>query len=457
MTNNRDASQATSMPQPPVAPAAEAALGSAVAPLRASRTTQAPEQAFPVVPDGGVTTPRGFRAAGVHAGFRADPQRLDLALVAADEPCACAAVFTRNVFCSAPVTVSREHLENDGYGTARAVVINSGNANAATGERGLEAARESARMVGEALGCPACEVMVASTGVIGVHLPLEPFSSGIPQAISALSYAGGNDAAHAIMTTDTHPKQAAVTFLGDDIGYPGCTFSVGGMAKGSGMIMPNMATMISVLTTDAPVQPDVLKVALTCAVNRSFNKVTVDSDTSTNDSCYLFASGAAAPGAPSFALGSPAYERFEQALMTVCEDLARHMAADGEGATRLVTVNVTGAATEADADTAARAVANSPLVKTAICGHDANWGRIAMAIGKSGATFAQECVAIDIMGMPVCRAGLTVPFDEDEALRRFEQPEIIIDVDLGAGEAATTVWTCDFTHEYISINGDYRS
>lgn len=407
---------------------------------------------------GGVTAARGFRAAGVHAGFRKDPERFDLALVAADEPCACAAVFTQNVFCSAPVTVSREHLEGVGYGTARAVVVNSGNANAATGEPGLEAARETARIAGDAVGCPATEVLVASTGVIGVHLPMDPFGRGLPAAAAALSAEGGADAACAIMTTDTCSKEAAVTFSGDGIGYDGCTFAVGGMAKGSGMIMPNMATMIAVLTTDAPIAAPALHAALVRAVGRSFNKVTVDSDTSTNDSCFLLASGDAAPaGSAPFDPSGPAFARFEAALVEVCETLARKMAADGEGASRLVTVQVTGAASDADADLAGRAVANSPLVKTAICGHDANWGRIAMAIGKSGAAFRQEDAAIEIMGLPVCRGGLTVAFDEDEALRRFEEPEIVIDIDLGAGEAKTTVWTCDFTHEYITINGDYRS
>ena len=408
--------------------------------------------------EGGVTAARGFRASGVHAGFRKDPERFDLALVAAAEPCACAAVFTQNVFCSAPVTVSREHLEGVGYGTARAVVVNSGNANAATGEPGLEAARETAVIAGDAVGCPASEVLVASTGVIGVHLPMAPFGTGLPAATAALSAEGGADAARAIMTTDTRPKEAAVAFSGDGIGYDGCTFTVGGMAKGSGMIMPNMATMISVITTDAPVAAPALHAALVRAVNRSFNKVTVDSDTSTNDSCFLLASGEAAPaGSAPFDPDGAAFARFEAALVAVCENLARQMAADGEGATRLVTVKVTGAANDADADLAARAVANSPLVKTAICGHDANWGRIAMAIGKSGATFRQQDASIDIMGLPVCRGGLTVAFDEDEALRRFEQPEIAIDIDLGAGDAETTVWTCDFTHEYITINGDYRS
>ena len=406
---------------------------------------------------GGVTSAKGFRAAGVHAGFRADPERLDLALVVADEPAACAATFTQNVFCAAPVTVSREYLDGVSFGTARALVVNSGTANAATGTLGLENARETARIVSDAVGCPANEVMVASTGVIGVHLNLDTFETGVPLAFAALSSDGGADAARAIMTTDTHPKEFAVEFSGDDIGYPGCRFTIGGMAKGAGMIMPNMATMIACLTTDAPLAPDVLHHALVRVVGDTFNKVTVDSDTSTNDSCFLFASGAAARSAAPFALGSRAYEAFEHALLAVCNAIARAMAADGEGATRLITVNVNGALDDAQADAAARTVANSPLVKTAIFGHDANWGRIAAALGRSGAEFDQYGVSIDIMGLPVLRQGLPVPFDEEEALRRFERPEIEIDVELGAGMASTTMWTCDFSHDYVTINGDYRT
>lgn len=405
---------------------------------------------------GGVTSAQGFRASGIHAGFRADPNRLDMALVVADEPCACAAVFTKNVFCSAPVLVSKQHLEDRGYGCGRAVVINSGNANAATGTPGLIAAEDTAVLVGEIVGCPAQEVLVASTGVIGQQLDISPFETGLPQAVQQLSLEGGSLAARAIMTTDTVSKEAAVTFSGDGIGYDGVEFCVGGMAKGSGMIMPNMATMIAVLTTDAPIAAPDLHVALQKAVNKSFNKVTVDSDTSTNDSCFLFASGKAAPGV-CFDPYSPAFARFEEALLAVCTTLARKMAADGEGATKLVTVTVQGAQTPEDADLAARAIANSPLVKTMIAGHDANWGRVAMAIGKSGAQFQQEDAAIDILGMPVCRNGLTVDFDEEEALRRFEDQEITIDVHLGAGDAEATIWTCDFTHDYITINGDYRS
>lgn len=427
-----------------------------VEPLRNASVAQSYAD-LPFTPGGGVASAKGFKACGIHAGFRADPDRLDFALVVADQPAACAAVFTTNVFCSAPVTVCKERLGGVGYGTARAVAINSGIANAATGAKGLETAKRSSEIVACAVGCPEQEVLVASTGVIGQHLQMEPFEQGADQAVRSLSSAGGADAARAIMTTDTVPKECAVSFSGDGVGYDGCTFTVGGMAKGSGMIMPNMATMISVITTDAPVAANHLHEALRRAVGISFNKVTVDSDTSTNDSCFLLASGDAAPAAQPMVPGTEAFAAFENALKTVCVALARKMAVDGEGATRLITVNVAGAASAEDADKAARTVANSPLVKTAVYGHDANWGRIAAALGRSGASFAQENVSIDIMGLPVCRRGLTVPFDEDEALRRFELPDVPIDVDLGAGDESTTVWTCDFSHEYVTINGDYRS
>ena len=429
---------------------------SEIAPLALS-VDEADASDLTFIEGGGVTSALGFKACGIHAGFRKEQDRLDFALVVADEPAACAATFTQNVFCAAPVQVSRENLDGVSYGTARAVAINSGVANAATGTVGLDTARKTTHIVGDAIGCPASEVLVASTGVIGQQLGCERFETAMPQALEALSREGGADAARAIMTTDTHAKQVAMSFNGDELGYPGCTFTVGGMSKGAGMIMPNMATMIAVVTTDVPVAPDLLHEALVEAVNASFNKITVDSDTSTNDSCFVFASGAAASGGPVFAKGTPAYATFARALRVVCATLAREMAADGEGATRLVTVRVAGARNAADADAAARTIANSPLVKTAIFGHDANWGRIAAAAGRSGAQFEQENVSIDIMGIPVCRGGLTVPFDEEEALRRFERPEIDIDVDLGAGEASTMIWTCDFSHEYVTINGDYRT
>lgn len=409
------------------------------------------------VPNGGVTSALGFKAAGVHAGFRRNPERLDMALLVADEPCPVAGVFTRNRFCAAPVTVSREHLGGKGYGTALGVVVNSGNANAATGEAGLAAARETCDIASQVLGCDPEQVLVSSTGVIGQLLDIAPFEEGIPAAADILSRGGGAAAAQAIMTTDTHAKEYAVTYESHAAGYLGSTFTVGGCCKGSGMIMPNMATMIALITTDAPVAPETLHGLLRGAVDQTFNKVTVDSDTSTNDTCIMFASGAAAPALDPIDEDSDAYQELERAVYVVCEALARSIAADGEGSSKLITVTVSGAATPEEADTAARAIANSPLVKTAVAGHDCNWGRVAMALGKCGVAFDQGDVDIDIMDIPVCRDGLTVPFDEDEALRRFEAPEIAITADLGAGDGSCTVWTCDLTHDYISINADYRS
>lgn len=409
------------------------------------------------VPNGGVTSALGFKAAGVHAGFRRNPERLDMALLVADELCPVAGVFTKNRFCAAPVTVSREHLGGQGFGTALGVVVNSGNANAATGEAGLAAARETCDIASQVLGCDPEQVLVSSTGVIGQLLDIAPFEEGIPAAADKLSREGGADAAQAIMTTDTHSKEYAVTYESQAAGYLGSTFTVGGCCKGSGMIMPNMATMIALITTDAPVAPQTLHGLLRNAVDQTFNRVTVDSDTSTNDTCIMFASGAAAAALDPIDEDSDAYQELERAVYVVCEALARSIAADGEGSSKLITVTVSGAATPEEADTAARAVANSPLVKTAVAGHDCNWGRVAMALGKCGVAFDQNDVDIDIMGIPVCRDGLTVPFDEDEALRRFEAPEIEIVADLGAGDASCTVWTCDLTHDYISINADYRS
>lgn len=410
-----------------------------------------------VVENGGVTSAAGFRAGGIHAGFRRDPNRLDLALVEADELCPVAATFTQNVFCAAPITVSKAHLGNRGYGLGRAIIINSGNANAATGTVGIAAAEQACDLVSEEIGCTPEEVLVASTGVIGQILDTTPYTTSLSQLRDRISVDGGGDAARAIMTTDTVPKEVAVTYISADPAYAGKRFTVGGMSKGSGMIMPNMATMISVITTDAPFEPEALHTALVTCVKESFNKVTVDSDTSTNDCCFLFASGKAAPDAAPIKAGTLAFDEFVAALGEVTQTLARMMARDGEGATKLVTVKVTGARNAEEADLAARTVANSPLVKTAIFGHDANWGRIAGALGRSGAHFAQEDVSINIMGIPVCRKGLALEFDEDEALKRFEEPEILLEADLGAGDASTIMWTCDFSYDYVRINGDYRT
>lgn len=405
--------------------------------------------------EGGVCAAKGMKAAGVCAGLRGDPNRRDLALVVADETCVCAGVFTQNRFCAAPVQVSRERAAK---GRARAVLLNSGNANASTGVPGVEVARKTAALVAAELGCAEDEVLVGSTGVIGVPLALDGFVTGVPVAVAELdsSMQAAHSAARAVMTTDTVPKESsyAVELPGASEGET-ITVHVGGFVKGSGMIMPNMATMLCVLSTDAPLTAEAAQAALFSAAKQTFNKVTVDSDTSTNDTCILLATGKA--GGPAIDCDSPAFDAVAAGVRAVCEDLAKMIAADGEGATKMVTVDVLGAATQEDAETVARSIANSPLVKTAIFGHDANWGRVAAAAGKCGVNFDQYNVDIDFMGVPVLREGLPVPMDEDDMLRRFESPEVTIAIALGEGEAHARIWTCDLTHEYIVINGDYRT
>ncbi len=396
--------------------------------------------------EGGVVAPLGFLASGVSAGLKSEGKR-DLALVAAETAVPAAAVFTTNKVAAAPVTVSRRHIAR---GVARVVVINAGNANACTGARGEADAIETARAVAEGLGCEPGEVVVSSTGVIGVPLPVDKIVSAIPEAVDALDSRSGDDAAAAIMTTDTFAKQTALSL---DIG--GRRVTVGGMAKGSGMIAPNMATMLSVITTDAPLTPVACEAALKHAVALTFNRVTVDMDTSTNDMCVLLASGKAGGG--EIEAGSPEYALVQEAIHAVAGELARMIARDGEGATKLVTVKVTGAASDEDAEKAAFAIANSPLVKTALFGNDANWGRVAGALGRSGADVDPAAFDIDFAGIAVCRAGAATGFDEGEALSALKQPEVTISVDLHLGAGEATVWTCDLTYEYVRINGEYRS
>lgn len=396
--------------------------------------------------EGGVLAARGFLGAGVSAGLKRSGKR-DVAVIAGQERCAAAAVFTRNAMAAAPVIVSREHAA-DGY--ARAIVVNAGNANACTGDQGVADARAMAEAAAAALGCDARDVLVASTGVIGVPLPVDLVVAGIEEAVEQLDLVTGDAVAEAIMTTDTFPKQVAVRFEVD-----GRTYTVGGVAKGSGMIKPDMATMLAFLTTDAPLDPEACDAALRQAVARTFNRVTVDSDTSTNDMCALLASGAAG-GEPI----TPSDERFEPvatAVEHVCGELARMIARDGEGATKLITVTVTGARDERDAERAAFAIAESPLVKTAVFGGDANWGRVAMALGKSGAALDPARVRIVFAGILTCENGTAVPFSEEEAARALQAPEVEVVADLGVGDAAATVWTCDLTYEYVRINGEYRS
>ena len=396
--------------------------------------------------DGGVVAPLGFLASGVSAGLKPDGRR-DLALVAAETSVPAAAVFTTNKVVAAPVLISRRHIS---AGRARAVVINAGNANACTGPQGEADAIAMADAVAAGLGCNPHEVVVSSTGVIGVPLPVGKIVSAMPEAVAALDRRGGDAAAAAIMTTDTVAKQTAVTLEAG-----GRRVSVGGMAKGSGMIAPNMATMLAVLTTDAPLTSEACDVALRSAVDVTFNRITVDSDTSTNDMCLLLASGAV--GGEPISPSDPAFADVAAAVLTVARELARMVVRDGEGATKLIAVTVIGAASDVDADVAAFAIANSPLVKTAIFGGDANWGRVAAAAGRSGCALDPASLDIRFAGIEVCTGGIAVAFDEDAAAEALAQPDIDVEVDLHLGSGTATVWTCDLTYEYVRINGEYRS
>jgi glutamate N-acetyltransferase/amino-acid N-acetyltransferase len=399
------------------------------------------------MPEGasGVTAPGGFRAAAVASGIKA--QGLDLALVVADEACAAAGVFTTNRAQAAPVVVSREHLAT---GHARAVVINAGCANAATGESGLRDARETCRLVAEAVGGRSTEVVVASTGVIGVPLPMGALRGAIPEAAAALRREGGALAARAIMTTDTRQKEVVVEFP-----LAGQTARVGGMAKGAGMIAPNMATMLCVLTTDAAVAPPLLSRALRDAVGQSLNRITVDGDTSTNDMAVVLASGALP--APAILGEGRDYEAFRAALTEAARDLAEKIVRDGEGASRLAEVRVDGAATPADADRVARTVAESPLVKTALHGGDPNWGRILAAVGRSGVPLDPGRVDIHLGTVWVAEGGHARAYDEDDAHRAVTEDPVRIRIDLHAGPASGWIWTCDLTRGYVDINAHYRS
>jgi glutamate N-acetyltransferase/amino-acid N-acetyltransferase len=304
--------------------------------------------------------------------------------------------------------------------------------------------------VGESIGCAAEDVGVSSTGVIGVPLPLDKVLDGISGAAAALGVGGGPSAAEAIRTTDTFAKQCAVALSVD-----GVTYRVGGMAKGSGMIQPNMATMLAFVTTDAPLTSEACDAVLRGATARTFNRITVDSDTSTNDMCLLLASGAA--GGRSVGVGTAGYDAITLAVRHVCGELARMIVRDGEGATKFVEVSIRGAASEHDAEAAAFAIANSPLCKTAIFGGDANWGRVAMAIGKSGAVVDPDAFDVVFAGIPTCIAGTAIAFDEDAAAEALGRSDVDVLVDLHVGEASATVWTCDLSYEYVRINGEYRS
>jgi len=390
----------------------------------------------------------GFRAAGVRCGIKKDG--LDLALLVSDVPAAAAGVFTRSTVCGAPVELSRARVRR---GRARGVVANSGCSNVAMGAAGVRAAAEMARLAAQAVGCDPEQMLVASTGVIGRPLPLAKLRRGMPEAVAALSPAGFGRAARAIMTTDTFPKLATARAR---IG--GREVTLAGIAKGSGMIEPNMATMLAFLFTDAAVAPAFLRAALREAADASFNRVTVDGETSTSDSVFLLANGLAGH-ALLRGPASPGAARFEAALAEVAGSLARDLARDGEGATKLVTVKVSGAARAAEAETAARRIANSLLVKTAVFGADPNWGRILQTVGAGRVRLRLARAVVELAGVTVFRHGTPVgPAAVARAAARLRRArEVEIRVDLGAGRSSAWVWTCDLSYDYIRINAEYTT
>ncbi|MCD8088638.1 MAG: bifunctional glutamate N-acetyltransferase/amino-acid acetyltransferase ArgJ [Oscillospiraceae bacterium] len=398
---------------------------------------------------GGVCTPKGFQASGVHCGVRKNRTKRDLALIYSEKRAAAAAVYTSNLVKGAPLLVTKKHLQN---GTAQAIVCNSGNANTCNAD-GPAVAEEMCRLAGQALSIPAEDVLVASTGVIGQRLDVTPIAAGMPGLVAGLSL-DSDPAAEAIMTTDTAMKQIAVEFQAG-----GVTCRMGGMAKGSGMIHPNLATMLVFITTDCAIDSGLLQKALSHDVKGTFNMISVDGDTSTNDMVAVLANGMA-ENAPITAEG-PDFDAFMEALNTVTVWLCRSIAADGEGATKLLECRVTGAKNEAAAKTAAKGVICSSLVKAAMFGADANWGRVLCAIGYCGADVDVNQIGVSFASaagtVEVCRDGAGVDFSEEEAKKVLSEKEIDILVTLHEGDGAATAWGCDLTYDYVKINGDYRT
>lgn len=397
--------------------------------------------------DGWVTTPQGFLAAGVKAGIKASGNH-DVAVIYSTVPAATGAVFTQNKMCAAPVLVSRKVAAKP---YAQAIVVNSGCANACTGEQGLKDAEAMQARAAELLGVENEAVYVCSTGVIGHFMPMDKLKAGIEAAVDAMDETGGESCAMAIQTTDTFIKHSAYEF---EIG--GKTAKIAGIAKGAGMIHPNMATMLTFLTTDAAIAPDVLKRAVKAAADKSFNMVVVDGDTSTNDSMIVLANGLA-ENEIILSEEHPDYPVFFEALLACAQDLAKMIARDGEGATKFLEVNVTGAATWAEAKTAAMAIAKSPLVKTAFFGKDPNWGRIVCAAGYSGAQMEPDKVNLEIGGVRLVENGMNCNVPLESLKDIMEQHDISMKIDLGAGSEEATVWTCDFSYEYVKINGEYHT
>jgi glutamate N-acetyltransferase/amino-acid N-acetyltransferase len=399
--------------------------------------------------EGGITAPAGFKAAGVYAGIKPPTHAwpLDVMLMTAERPVSAAAVFTTNKTVAAPVIVSRENLEKS-RGRARAIVCNSGCANACTGDGGMKVAQATVDFVAKHLGCRPEEVLVASTGVIGVDLSLQKVTDGVTKAVAALSANGHHDAMLAIMTTDPFPKETAVR-----IETAAGTFHVGGMTKGSGMIEPMMATMLAFLTCDAQVEPPVLKKALAAATRDTFNAITVDGECSTNDTVFAMANGASG-----VVVDESLYPALEAGLRAVSKDLALRIVRGGEGATKLVSIRVKGAKEWTHAERAARTIANSLLVKTAIHGGDPNWGRLVAAAGRSGVPFDLAHAAVRIGGIVLFDNGQPYDSNAERAAAYLAGKDIEIELDLGTGGSQdATIWTCDLSAEYVRINADYRT
>lgn len=402
---------------------------------------------------GGVTAAKGFEAAGVEAAIKYQ-NRKDMALIVSKAPCTVAGTFTSNVVKAAPVLWDKQIVEHSAF--AQAVVVNSGIANACTGRQGLDCCEAEAKCAGELLGVPTDAVLVASTGVIGMQIPVDKITAGIKKLVTAKAdtLEAGSDAAHAIMTTDTISKEIAIE---TEIG--GKTVTLGGMCKGSGMIHPNMCTMLSFVATDANISKEMLQKALSEVVPDTYNMVSVDGDTSTNDTVLLLANGLA--GNPEITEENEDYKIFKEALFEVNKTQAMHIAGDGEGATALFEVTIQGAESKEQAVTLAKSVITSSLTKAAIFGHDANWGRILCAMGYSGAKFDPENVDLYFESaagkLQIITKGVAVDYSEEEATKILSEPKVTATADIHMGEATATAWGCDLTYDYVKINGDYRT
>lgn len=392
---------------------------------------------------GGVTSATGFVATGLNCGIR--PDRKDLALILAPEGTTAAGLFTTNQVCAAPVKVCRENVA-DGF--ARAVLVNSGNANACTGPTGMADTREMVKLTAQALGLEESDVLICSTGVIGQYLPMEKIREGIPRLPAGLSVEGGSDACQAILTTDAFEKTCAAL-----VESASGRYTVGGMAKGAGMIHPNMATTLCFVTTDAEIAPEALRQALKSATDASFNSITVDGDTSTNDTILLLASGASGVKVE----GEEALAQFTEALTQVAQDLAKKVVKDGEGARCLVEIKVTGAVDDASARKVAQTIAGSLLFKTMLAGGEPNWGRVLAAAGRAGVELNEETCELSFGEVKVFSNGSGLPQNQPAAAELLKASEIPMHLDLGAGGGQAVIWTCDIGHPYVELNGSYMS